>query len=636
MNWITVIWSASMGACLILALMHLLVWCRDYRSLPNLVFPVIALGIIALGACELALMQCGSPESFLSIIRLGHLIFGIVVPASLLFIHFLFETGRLWLLLTAIGLRTAAVVVNYAAGGNLHFLSIETVEQVSFLGETVSIVGEAVQNPWVRLGQAAALCQMLYVADASLRLWRRGGTINRRRALWIGGNTVLLFLVGMAVTGLISAGLLRAPMLVSFPFFGMVLAISYEMSRELQRTARLAVALETSERRLSLAGSAGRLAFWEWDLARDSIWISEDGWAVFGIAPTGKLGIQAFMEHVHEGDRDWLGAVVRESIDTTGTYAAEFRMIPAGGGGTVRWLAAAGRIDRNAAGEPVLFRGVSIDVTAKKEAEAEAARQRSELALLARVSTLGALSGSLAHELNQPLTAILGNAQAGRRRLSAPQPDLTELGEILDDIVADTKRAGSIVHGMRAMFLRETAADLVTVDVNALVRDSLALINSEIVARKGGVEFTPSPQPPRVMAGVVELQQVIINLVLNGLDAISQGDQPGKTPRVGIRVADQGDWVVVDVSDNGPGIPETIRGQLFEPFFSTKSARGGLGLGLSISRGLVERFGGTLEALPAVPGAGAVFRISLPAIDRKSGTCQTPPTKTTLAPKAET
>lgn len=623
MSWILVIWSASMGACLILALMHLLVWCRDYRSLPNLLFPAIAIGIIAMGACEMILMRTDSPGTYLETIRLGHLLYGIVVAASLLFIHCLFHTGRRWLLALAIALRAAAVLANETTGPSLHFLSIESLDRISFLGEMVSVVGEGVENPWVRLGQLAAIAQTLYVADASLRLWRRGRELDRHRAFWIGGSMVALFLLAMAIAGMISAGTLHAPMLVSFPFFGMVLAISYNMSRDLQRTALLARELESSERRLALAGSAARLAFWEWDLKRDSIWVSETGWEVFGIKRREKLGFADFMEHVHEADRVKLQDTVRVSVDSSGTFSAEFRV--KGPAGVERWLAGSGRIEMNEAGEPVLFRGVSIDVTDQKNAEARAALQRSELTLLSRVSTLGVLSGSLAHELNQPLTAILGNAQAGRRRLGSPEPDLTEMGEILDDIIEDTKRAGSIVHGMRAMFTRDTGSDLEQVDLNAAIRGSLALINSEIGAREGVVEFIPSLSSPRVMGRLVEFQQVVINLILNGLDAFESSHRPGESPLVRLEIEESGPFALLTIEDNGPGIPEDHREHLFEPFFSTKSERGGLGLGLTISRGIVDRFGGTLELVPGPAGEGATFQIRLPIATEGNETCNPNP-----------
>lgn len=620
-----------MGACLVLALMHLLVWCRDRRSLANLFFPVIALGIIAMGACELELMRTGSTEVYLETVRLGHLVFGIVVPASLLFVHCLFGTGNRGLLALAIGLRAAAVVANYTTGPCLHFLSIESLDRISFLGESVSIVGKAIENPWVRLGQVAAIAQIVYVADASMRLWRRGNAMDRHRAFWIGGSMVVLFLLAMVIAGLISAGVLHAPLLVSFPFFGMVLAISYNMSRDLQRTALLAKELEASQRRLALAGSAGRLAFWEWDMKQDSIWISNDGWSVFGITPAENLGFERFMEHVHEDDRSRLEEIVRESVEKTGAYVAEFRVGRAGE--PVRWLSASGRVEKNEAGEPLLFRGFSIDVSARKEAEAEAAQQRRELAHLARAGTLGALSGALAHELNQPLAAILSNAQVGSRRLTSAPPDLSEMGEILADIVDDTKRAGGIVHGMRAMFAKDAVIDLVPVNVNAVVTGSLTLLHGEIVARKGTVEFSPGDPLPPVRGSFVELQQVLINLILNGLDACREDRAGGKasaTPFLRIESRRVPEGVVVDVADQGPGITPETRERLFEPFFSTKSDKGGLGLGLSISRGIVERFGGTLEALPSEPGSGAVFRILLPVAGGESFACETTPDGSTL------
>jgi len=621
-----------MGACLVLALMHLLVWCRDRRSLANLFFPVIALGIIAMGACELQLMRTGSTEVYLETVSLGHLLFGIVVPASLLFVHCLFGTGNRGLLALAIGLRAAAVVANYMTGPSLHFLSIESLDRISFLGESVSIVGQAIENPWVRLGQIAAIAQIVYVADASLRLWRRGNALDRHRAFWIGGSMVVLFLLAMAIAGLISAGVLRAPMLVSFPFFGMVLAISYNMSRDLQRSALLARELEASERRLALAGSAGRLAFWEWELKKNRIWISPDGWAVFGITPAADLGFERFMEHVHKDDRSRLEEIVQESVEKTGSYVAEFRVGRTGE--PVRWLSASGRVEKNGAGEPVLFRGIAIDVTRKKETETEAALQRSELTHLSRVSTLGALSGTLAHELNQPLAAILSNAQVGRRRIGSDPPDLAEIEDILADIVEDTKRAGGIVHGMRAMFAKDTALDLVPIDLNAVITGSLSLLHGEIVARKGTVDFSPGDPLPPVMGGFVELQQVLVNLILNGLDACREEPESGpvsrEAPCLRIRVEPSKDGVVIDVADNGPGITPGNRERLFEPFFSTKSGKGGLGLGLSISCGIVERFGGTLEALSSEPGNGAVFRILLPVAVGESFACETSPDGYTL------
>jgi len=618
MDWIAVVWLASIGACLVLALMHLLVWCRDWRSLANLCFPLIALGIVGLGASEIALMRTSSPSEFLEIVRLGHLIFGITVAASLLFVHFSFGTGRNWLLFAALALRAAAVVANYTTGGSLHFRSIEELGVIRFLGEWVHVVVAAEENPWVRLGQIAAAFQIAYVTDASVRLWRRRGAGDRHHALWIGGSTVLLFLIAMILVGLISSKAIRAPILVSFPFFGMVLAISYDMSRNLQRSARLAADLEASERRLALAGSAGQLAFWEWDLKRDRIWLSPDGWPLIGLEARDLLSFTDFLANVHEDDRPRLKDQVERGIEPVEGFEAEFRV--RNGGSSFRWLSALGRIEVSQAGEATVFRGCLTDITARKEAENDAEKQRRELAHLSRVSTLGALSGVLAHELNQPLAAILSNAQTGCRLIGSQALDLSELREILNDIVDDTKRAGAIIHSMRGMFSKDAPPELVPIDLNLVVGESLSLLNGEIVARKGKVDFAQTHPTPLVMGRFVDLQQVVVNLMLNGLDACSSGlgeQEGGGAPRLWIRIVRTTGAVILEVADNGPGIDPEARGRLFEPFFSTKSSKGGLGLGLSISRDIVERLGGTLELSPLSGSGGAIFQIWLPLIEEK-------------------
>ncbi len=232
---------------------------------------------------------------------------------------------------------------------------------------------------------------------------------------------------------------------------------------------------------------------------------------------------------------------------------------------------------------------------------------RGELAHMTRVAMLGELSGSLAHELNQPLAAVLSNAQAGLRFLTQAQPDLAEMQAILQDIAGDAKRAGGVIHGMRAMFRKDTRQELQPLDLNEIVSQVLDLLHSEFVGRQTLVEVRSGRGLPPVLAGRVELTQVIINLLLNSLDAMKDLPAPRQ---VEVTTAMESDHVVVRVRDFGPGIPQEIREKLFTPFVSTKS--GGLGLGLSISRGIVERFGGRLSAANH-PEGGAEFCVRLPA-----------------------
>jgi two-component system, LuxR family, sensor kinase FixL len=609
MSWIPVIWSAASGMCLMLALMHFPAGQSGPRSRANLCFVLMVLSVISLGGAEMMALYAETPETYSAAVRWAHLIYGFWVAGGLGFVHFSFGTGTNGLLFVALGLRFLAVVLNFTTGESLHFVELTGIERVIFFGEEVAILGEWVANPWVRIGQLGALVQIAYVIDASLRLWRNGSREQRRHALLIGGNIVLFILVVTVKSALNSAGIVRAPLLVSFPFLMLVLVIGYDLSREVRRAARITTELEKSERRLALAASSARLALWEWHLESDRIWVSKSGKSLYGLPEEEEVRFESFLATVHEEDRATAEKEARVSLEGKAPLASEYRIVLPDGG--VRWIAAMGRLERGLHGEGTLLRGVSIDVTSRKIAELENARQNRELSHLSRVGLLGELAGSLAHELNQPLTAILGNAQVGRRYLTDDSPDLQELGEILDDVIADTKRADSIMQGMRSMVKKDFLPGNESLDLNTVADEAMSLLKGEIAARRARVEWLPGLGLPPVKAGRVELQQVLINLILNGLDAIREVPKKGRDadPAVCIETKYENGEVIVIVRDDGPGIPAAMENRLFEPFATTKE--GGLGLGLSISRAIVRRFGGELEYVPEDAPAGATFRLSL-------------------------
>jgi PAS domain S-box-containing protein len=257
--------------------------------------------------------------------------------------------------------------------------------------------------------------------------------------------------------------------------------------------------------------------------------------------------------------------------------------------------------------EGALVLAVIVDISARRQAEQESAMHRQELAHLARVSMLGELAGTIAHELNQPLAAMLSNSQVGVRMFESAQPDLTEIKAILDDIAADAKRAGGIIHGMRAMFKKDVVAEIQPVNMNEAVNQVLGLLHSEIVAKKAKVHLHLAKPLPQVMVGRVEIQQVLINLILNSLDAMKAAGNGNA--RIDISTEHQDGRVVVTVHDSGSGISEEILKRLFEAFATSKP--GGLGLGLAISHGIVKNFGGELTG-ENHPEGGAVFRMILP------------------------
>ena len=261
---------------------------------------------------------------------------------------------------------------------------------------------------------------------------------------------------------------------------------------------------------------------------------------------------------------------------------------------------------------PVLLLAAALeerrkDAIAQRRAEMEAKEHRAQLAHLTRVALLGQLSGALAHELNQPLTAILSNAQAALHFLAAGRVDPAELREILKDIVAEDQRAGEVIHRLRALFKRgETQHQLL--DANALVRESLALAHGDLVPRNVAVAAELSANLLPMKGDPVQMKQVLLNLLVNACETMSGGATGVREVTIRTQLLTDGS-VQISVADLGPGIPPDAASRLFEPFFTTKTQ--GLGLGLSISRSIVTAHGGRLWGANNA-GRGATFYVALP------------------------
>jgi len=256
-----------------------------------------------------------------------------------------------------------------------------------------------------------------------------------------------------------------------------------------------------------------------------------------------------------------------------------------------------------------LVRGAAVmrlDVTSRRQAEAAVQRHVGQLAHLDRVAGMGQLASSLAHELNQPLTAILSNAQAASRLLTSARPDLEELRACLADIISDDQRAAEVIHRMRRL-LRKTDFRSLPLALNDLVANTIGLVANDALLHAVSLEFHPGPALPVVYGDLVQIQQVILNLLSNAIAATADA---GVTPRKVTMwtTAGPGSSVELAVRDSGKGIAEGDFERLFEPFFTTKSD--GLGMGLAISRTIVEAHGGRLVA-ENDPAGGATFRVYL-------------------------
>jgi len=248
-----------------------------------------------------------------------------------------------------------------------------------------------------------------------------------------------------------------------------------------------------------------------------------------------------------------------------------------------------------------------VDITERKRAESELQLQREELAHVTRVSMMGELAASLAHELNQPLTAILSNAQAAQRFLTAKPVNLVEVQEILTDIVDDNSRASEIIRRIRAL-VKKDELSFARLDLSTVTRDVVAVVRSDAILRNVQVQYQAGDDVPPVRGDRIQLQQVVLNLLLNAFDAMK--DCHAEERQLLVRVESDGDGVVeISVRDRGIGLTSDKLDRIFEPFFTTK--RDGLGMGLSISRSIVDGHGGRLWA-ENNQGRGATFHVVLP------------------------
>ena len=242
----------------------------------------------------------------------------------------------------------------------------------------------------------------------------------------------------------------------------------------------------------------------------------------------------------------------------------------------------------------------------RRLAEVQARQRMAELAHLNRFSTAGELTATIAHEINQPLGAILANAETAQAILVSARPDIAELNDIVDDIIQDDRRASEVIRRMRSL-LRKAPFETKKLDFNELVQETVDFLSALAVARKFELSTLLTPIVLPIMGDRIQLQQVILNLVVNAADAMANTPGDGRT--IGVRTSRVDDFAELSISDNGPGIPEDTLKKVFEPFFTSKAE--GMGMGLSIARTIVEAHDGRIWAENR-PGGGALFVIKLP------------------------
>ncbi|HZC86168.1 MAG TPA: ATP-binding protein [Steroidobacteraceae bacterium] len=478
MSLVTTLWSMQAAAALTLAVLYGLVWSIDRRNLANLTLCIVAVAMAVAARDEVRMMHAATTTEYGEWTRLIYLPLFFALVGQMFFVHLFLGTGRVWLLSIIVGARVVVLAGNFLTHPTFAWREIVGLRQVTFLGEQVSIAGPIVLRSWHWLSLASYLLIIVFIADAALRAWRRGGAEGRRKALVIAAGVGIPLTLTAVYSQAVLLGALPLPFLVTPSFLITIVVMAVELSR-----------------------------------------------------------------------------------------------------------------------------GFILNRQTRQELE----ELRAELARAGRVTALGQLASALAHELSQPLSAILRNAEAAELHLNGPHPDLDELRAIVTDIRKDDQRAGDVIEQMRSLIKRRTL-QMHPLALNEVVEDVISLVHSDALARHVALDYVMTPGLPLVSGDRVHLSQVLLNLIINGMDATQASPAYNKRVVIEARPREEG-RVEVAVTDSGPGLPAAAIAKVFDPFYTTKS--GGLGMGLPISRTIIEAHGGRLWAERAPQGSGLTFRFTL-------------------------
>jgi len=381
-----------------------------------------------------------------------------------------------------------------------------------------------------------------------------------------------------------------------------VLALKNKAGKDqLQEQVRLlhrSEAFLAGAQRLSQTGSIGL------QLPGAAMYWSDEAKRIFEFDDSTRPSLDGMLDRTHPEDRELLRSIIEQADSGTANLAAEFRLQMLDG--RTKYVRMLAREVEDGAGQRE-YVGALMDVTTAKNAEEALHRSQSDLAHITRVTTLGELAASIAHEVNQPLAAVITNSEAGLRWLNREVPDTAEVRAAIERAMSQAHRASEVIRRIRALS-RKTDPLNVSLDLPEVFEESIALVQREIHSQRVTLTVEMADQVPSVRGDRIQLQQVIINLIMNAVQAMSGVQNTRRDLHVQLCHSDE-EGVALHIQDSGPGIAEPNMASLFDPFFTTKP--NGMGMGLSICRSIIESHGGRIWAT-SEPGQGAVLSFALP------------------------
>ena len=587
------------GICVMLALLHTLLWFRtpEFKYLLSMVMASSA------GACallELAMLRSVDIGQYQVLLQFQNLSVYLLLMSIIWVVDLQLGTSRRWLAYLIAAMWSIGLVNNFVSPGSLVFTEITALtQQTVFWGEHFTVpTGE--ENPWVWLVNIATLLLLVYVADASIKAWRRQ---DRQSAVTIGGGIFLFLLLGLVHSILVDSGILQTPYMISFAYLAMVMATSYDLASDAVRVPQLTREIRANEKRwrdllenvqlaVVVVDRQGRINFANPFFCQIAGYSEQELYQrdITSLLPSEK----------HEEARERF----RRAVASGPRPQAQWPVVCKSG--EQRQFVWSSVRQQASDGAYVGLISVGSDITEQLHAQRELQVSQRELERLSRASLLGELSSALAHELNQPLAAILSNSQAALRIMDREPGNESELREILEDIVRDDKRAGGVIRSLRAMLTKEEISPE-RFRIGDLIDEVVTMLNGELETHQIELQILIDPEVSEINARRIEVQQVLMNLLLNAKQAMQ--DMPPGERGITISASRRNGTVTLSVADDGPGIPDEQLPRIFDGFFSTGSDN--LGMGLAICARIIDAHGGKISAENA-PNGGAVFTFTLP------------------------